>query len=141
MSVPVVGALIEFLRQLGVRWMDGKLAEADARIEVARIRAEAAARIRVSQAEADIQWDQIMAEGSQHSWKDEFWTILLAIPVVLAFIPGAEGYVEDGFRVLSEDVPEWYLYALGTAIAAAFGTRTLTNLVGRAGGSTPPRNE
>lgn len=141
MNMPVIGALIEFLRQLGTRWMDGKLAEADARIEVARIRAEAAARIRVSQAEADIQWDQIMAEGSRTSWKDEFWTIILAVPVVLAFIPGAEPFVEHGFSVLSEDVPEWYLYALGTAIAAAFGVRGLSTLVGRSGQQTPPQQQ
>ena len=69
---------------------------------------------------ADIEWDQLMAEGSKESWKDEYWTIVLSIPAILVFFPGMTAYIKDGFTALNE-VPEWYRIALGTAIAAAFG--------------------
>ena len=38
-----------------------------------------------------------MAENSKTSWKDEFFVIVLSIPLILAFIPGAEGIVDRGF--------------------------------------------
>ena len=73
-----------------------------------------------TQQTADINWDQLMAKGSQSSWKDEWWTIVLSIPAIMAFVPAWAPYVEEGFRVLAE-VPDWYKAALGVAISAAFG--------------------
>ena len=63
-----------------------------------------------------------MAQGSQVSWKDEWFTILLSIPAILAFIPGAVGYVEQGFKALN-GMPDWYKAAFGLAVAASFGYR------------------
>lgn len=73
-----------------------------------------------TQQTADINWDQIMAQGSQNSWKDEFWTIVLALPAIIVFIPGASDYVKEGFLIL-DTMPDWYKAALGVAISAAFG--------------------
>jgi hypothetical protein len=77
------------------------------------------------QATADIKWDQIMAKNSGSSWKDEYWTIVLSIPAVVAFVPGTRQYVMDGFDALMT-MPQWYIAALLTAIAAAFGRSELT---------------
>jgi len=73
------------------------------------------------------EWNRIMAQGANVSWKDEYWTIVLSIPALLAFIPGMDVHVLAGFEVLGK-MPEWYRYALLTAIAAAFGFRQMTNL-------------
>lgn len=70
------------------------------------------------------EWEKIMAEGSVPSWKDEFWTVVLAIPLVLCFIPATVPYIRDGFAVL-ETMPEYYRYWLGLAIGAAFAVRQL----------------
>lgn len=78
-----------------------------------------------TQATADIDWDKTMARASTTSWKDEFWTVLLSIPVVLVFIPDMAPYIADGFVVLKSDVPDWYKAALGIAIGAAFGRNEL----------------
>jgi hypothetical protein len=71
---------------------------------------------------AEIEWDKQMARASETSWKDEFWTLILSIPMVMCFIPGLVKYVEDGFAAL-EKTPAWYKGAIGLAIAAAFGYR------------------
>jgi hypothetical protein len=63
-----------------------------------------------------------MAEGSQSSLRDEWFSGVLSIPLILCFIPGAEGVVEHGFEQLSK-APEWYFYCLGTAILSSFGVR------------------
>ena len=79
--------------------------------------------------QADIGWDIQNTKNAQTSWKDEFWTIVLSIPLVMCFIPGTVEYVRKGFEVLAE-TPEWYRYAVLTAIAAAFGMRQLAKLKG-----------
>lgn len=69
-------------------------------------------------------WDEIQAANAGSSWKDEFFTIIFSIPLILAFIPGAVPYVQTGFAVL-ESMPDWYKAFLGAAVAASFGMRTL----------------
>lgn len=108
-GIPLLGDVLGMVND----WFKGKREEQKAKLEAdisfARRRQE-----------ADISWDQIMAHGSQSSWKDEFWTIVLAIPAVLAFLPFSQPWVLAGFEALI-DTPLWYQTMLGTAIAAAFG--------------------
>ena len=79
-------------------------------------------RILLSEKTSVADWERIMAEGAKSSWKDEWFVIVLSIPLVLAFIPGAEGWVDRGFEQLSK-APDWYFYSLGIAISASFGVR------------------
>ena len=58
--------------------------------------AEAKAKILLSEKTSVADWERIMAENSKTSWKDEFFVIVLSIPLILAFIPGAEGIVDRG---------------------------------------------
>lgn len=74
------------------------------------------------------EWEKIQAEGSKESWKDEFWTIILAVPAIGCFIPaigiypsGAE-IMTAGFAALNT-MPTFYQYWLGVAILTAFGVR------------------
>ena len=67
-------------------------------------------------------WEQLHAKGSQTSWKDEFWTLVFATPMILGFIPGGKKYVDAGFEAL-EAMPQWYQYTLMVMVLAAFGIR------------------
>lgn len=70
----------------------------------------------------EAEWEAIQAENSGHSLKDEFWTIILSIPLVMCFIPDYVQYIKDGFIVL-EEMPDFYQYWLGVAILSSFGVR------------------
>jgi len=70
-------------------------------------------------------WDNIQATNAGSSWKDEWFTLLFSVPLVMAFIPEAVPVVQDGFRVL-EEMPEFYKAFLGAAVAASFGIRALS---------------
>tara|TARA_B110000902_G_scaffold22968_1_gene25529 strand:- start:117 stop:488 length:372 start_codon:yes stop_codon:yes gene_type:complete len=72
-------------------------------------------------------WDEIHAKNSGESWKDEWFTLLFSIPLVLAFIPSAVPYVEQGFKVL-DLMPDWYKQALAVLVAASVGYQKLTQL-------------
>lgn len=97
-----------------------KIAEAKTNAEIQRI---------ATQQQADMQWDDRMAEGSMSSWKDEWWTILLSIPLIMCFIPVLAPYAKTGFETLSTSVPEWYLYAVSVSVAAAFGVKNIIGAI------------
>lgn len=75
----------------------------------------------------DGNWENIHASNSKDSWKDEFWTIVFAIPLVLCFIPETVEYVNLGFAAL-DNTPEWYRYCLITLVGASVGIRNITKL-------------
>lgn len=70
--------------------------------------------------EAEI--ELILSEGMQHSWKDEYWTVVLSIPVIAGFFPAAAPHIAAGFKVL-ETMPVFYQTWLGICVLTAFGIR------------------
>jgi hypothetical protein len=74
-------------------------------------------------------WEQKMAEASNNSWKDEWFTILLSMPIVAIIY----GVLMDSERVIYrvglafnqlDSLPEWYQYLLFVAVLASFGIRS-----------------
>ena len=127
----MIQALIGPLTELAGGWLKGKADKQAAAANLALVEAEAKATIMKSAATSEADWERIMAQGSQSSWKDEWLTILFSIPLVLVFIgdTGRE-IVANGFAAL-ETMPEWYQYTLGVIVAASFGIRSATKFFGR----------
>jgi hypothetical protein len=123
-------ALIGLIANLAGGWLDAKTTKQAAEAKLKLTEAEAKAKIMLSEHTSVADWERIMAEGSKSSWKDEWFVIVLSIPLVLAFIPGAEGWVDRGFAQLSK-APDWYFYSLGIAISASFGVRGATAMFKR----------
>ena len=123
-------ALIGPIADLAGTWMSGKVAEKKDQSATKVAKAQAEAVVMQKKATGEIDWDLEMAKGSQSSWKDEWLTILFSIPLILAFIPGMEDLVRNGFQQL-EQMPEWYQYSLGVIVAASFGVRSATKFFGK----------
>jgi hypothetical protein len=123
-------ALIGPIANIAGSWMNGKLEETKAVSSVKVAKAKAEAAIMEKKATGEIDWDLEMARGSANSWKDEWLTILFSIPLILAFVPGMEDVVANGFARLNE-MPEWYQYSLGVIVAASFGVRSATKFFGK----------
>lgn len=91
------------------------------------------AKMSVIQNDAD--WESKMADASKDSLKDEFWTIVLAIPIFMVGYAIAANdvtiisRVSDGFKAL-EELPEWYQYLLFIAISSSFGVRGVGKIMG-----------
>jgi hypothetical protein len=60
------------------------------------------------------------------SWKDEYLTLVLSIPLFVAFL-GRWGHQTalNGFTALAA-APEWYQLSFLTAVAASFGLRLIS---------------
>ena len=116
-------ALLGPVADLGKTYLSNKAAEKQAKHE---------AKMNVIQNDAD--WETKMADASGQSWKDEFWTIVLAIPIFMvgyAIIVGdmtVIDRVKQAFSALN-DLPEWYQYLLFVAISASFGIKGASKLM------------
>jgi len=84
------------------------------------------AKMNVIQNDAD--WESKMADASASSWKDEFFSIVLTLPL---FFIGYAIAVDDmtivdrvskAFDTLSA-LPDWYQYLLYIAVTASFGVK------------------
>jgi hypothetical protein len=69
-------------------------------------------------------WEEKQADNSNASWKDEWFTIVLSVPLIGAFIPELVPFIAEGFMVL-ETMPDYYKGFLGAAMAASFGIKGL----------------
>jgi hypothetical protein len=91
------------------------------------------AKMNVIQNDAD--WESKMADASNNSLKDEFWTIILAIPIFMigyAIVANDMSVVDrtkQAFQTLNE-LPEWYQYLLFIAISSSFGIKGASKLMG-----------
>jgi len=127
----MIQALIAPLTELVGGWLKGKADKQAAEAKLKLTEAEAKAKIMLSKETSVADWERIMAQGSQTSWKDEWLTILFSIPLVLVFL-GDTGrdIVANGFAAL-ETMPDWYQYTLGVIVAASFGIRSATKFFGK----------
>lgn len=122
----VLGLLFGFLGDMGSKWLDKQKAVADGKVEIAISRAKAMSQIQLSKANAEIEWENSMANASNKSWKDELWTIFFVTILTAAFIPGMEDPIKNGFIIISE-LPDWFGYAVMLAISAAFGKNVVSD--------------
>ena len=79
-------------------------------------------------------WEAKMADASATSWKDEFWTLVLSVPI---FMIGYSIIVDDpsiiertklAFQALDE-LPDYYQYLLFICISASFGIKGVDRLL------------
>ena len=72
------------------------------------------------------EWESKMADASASSYKDEFWTLVLAAPIFMigyAIAMNDVAVIERvgmAFAALNT-LPEWYQYLLFLAVSASFG--------------------
>jgi len=127
----MIQALIGPIAELAGGWLKGKADKQAAESKLKLTEAETKSKILLSEKTSVADWERIMAQGSQTSWKDEWLTILFSIPLVLVFL-GDTGrdIVANGFSAL-ETMPDWYQYTLGVIVAASFGVRSATKFFGK----------
>ena len=126
--------MIQFLgpiASLAGTWLEGRVEKqkAQTQAEVAMKRAEAV--IAEKQATGEIDYDLTAVKQMSSSWRDEFFSLLFAIPMVLAFCGdwGRE-IVFNGFQALQQ-MPTWYQVSLGALVASSVGMRGITKFYSR----------
>lgn len=100
------------------------------RQEIGKAKQEA----KLQQIKSGAEWESKMADASSNSLKDEFWTLVLSVPIFMVGYAIAVNdasvieRVEQGFSALS-NLPEYYQYLLFIAISSSFGIRGVDRLM------------
>jgi len=109
--------------ELGKEFLQGKAEEK-----------KAVQQRKINQINNDADWESKMAEASGNSWKDEYLTIVLTLPIIAvgyAVVTGDSSVIDrlnEGFTAL-EKTPEWYQYLLFLACSAAFGLKSADKIM------------
>lgn len=131
MAIPFLGDIIGGVIDVAKRLVPDRAAEAAAKAAKDARQQEIDGALHEKQVEG-IQkaedyasaWNLAQANAAQTSWKDEYWTIVISIPLIGAFVPGCAEYIKRGFDAFST-MPTWYQASVGVAISAAFGFQQL----------------
>lgn len=115
---PIAGVATTFLKNRAEK------AVAKQKLAVAKIEAQ------TKKVEQDGAWEIEQAKASQDSWKDELWTVFFVLLLSACFYPPAQPYIEDGFRFLREDLPEWLSWSIMASIGASFGLKSIGRIKG-----------
>ena len=98
------------------------------RTETKKLMAEAEQTHVRKMAEGEIDYAIATQKNMQNSWRDEWFTVILSIPLLIVFGAIFFGKYEwidklkEGFQTL-DSLPDWYIWALMAAIASSFGLK------------------
>ena len=124
--IPVISGLVKMAGGIFGAYQERKMVKAEGKVKIEQALVDGQIKRIQTAMDNDQQIDLMATRGMMHSWKDEWFTILLSIPVIMAFIPIPEvqALVGAGFQILKNDTPEWYQYCFIGAIVASFGIRS-----------------
>ena len=126
----MIQALLGPLGSLASTWLNSRVETKAAETRMKVSEADAKAKIMLSAATSEADWEKIMAQGTQNSLKDEYLVLLFSILLILAFCGDwGRQTVADGFAALST-MPDWYQYTLGVIVASSFAVRSATKFFG-----------
>lgn len=111
--------------------LEAKKVELSSQLEIAKLQAT------VAKTEQDGVWENTQATNSNNSWKDEFWTLILSLPMILVTVsplidmfmdpePYQKGaLIQAAMTSLAafDKFPDWYVLLISVAVGAAFGVR------------------
>jgi len=98
------------------------------RTETKKLMAEAEQTHIRKMAEGEIDFAIATQKNMAESWRDEWFTIILSIPLLIVFgaiffgKPEWIDKLQEGFSTLN-NLPEWYIWALMASIASSFGLK------------------
>jgi hypothetical protein len=119
------GTVISTLGGLAKDYFKGKVEEQKIKQEV-----------KLEKLRTDADWEARMADASANSFKDEWFTILLSLPIIFVGYGVAMDDMEviervhRAFEVL-HGLPEWFQYLLYTAVLASFGIKGVDKIFKR----------
>lgn len=64
----------------------------------------------------------------RNSWRADYVLFLWSLPVVMVFIPPTRDAAREGFRLLSTEVPPWYIQLGAVMVGSIYGLRKAAQL-------------
>lgn len=118
----IIGGVLKPIGDYFSRKQEIKAVQHQNELEILKAEGERKAQLMRDGLTADLAWETEFAKQAASSYKDEYTLIVVSIPLVMAFIPGAAHYVMEGFESFSK-TPMWYQIMVQTIFYATYGIR------------------
>jgi hypothetical protein len=115
------GAVIDYFKQKQQLKQQLTLAKLQGKIDIQKAKDSLA--VQQLQSDTQLEHDQLTSPGN--SLRQDWVLLLLSTPLVMAFIPPLQPYVESGFKALAQ-CPGWYKYTTVTVLLAIYGIRKVS---------------
>jgi len=108
------------------------VAKGEVEVKLARLKskiaiAEAKSTMAINKANAEHDWENIVASQMAQTWKDEYLTLFYTIIFAGLFLPFTRPFIQEGFDAAGQ-LPQWYIWTLTAITGATFGLRAFTKL-------------
>ena len=120
------GSIFSGITNLAGTWLKGKQEKAQLKTKIELTKLKSIEK----KIQQDGNWEELQANASADSWKDELWTVCFVIIIFACFIPALQPYIENGFKFLREDCPEWLSWGILASIGASFGLKSISKFKG-----------
>ncbi|BAQ86555.1 hypothetical protein [uncultured Mediterranean phage uvMED] len=114
-------ALLGPIGNIATTFLKNRAEKAKAKQKLAVAKIEATTK----KVQSDANWEASAMDASKDSIKDELWTICFILLIIACFIPAAQPYIENGFKFLREDCPDWLSWGILASIGASFGLKSI----------------
>ena len=114
-------ALLGPIANIATTFLKNRAEKAKAKQKLAVAKIEATTK----KVQSDANWEASAMDASKDSIKDELWTICFILLIIACFIPAAQPYIENGFKFLREDCPDWLSWGILASIGASFGLKSI----------------
>lgn len=119
-------AVVEYFQQRQKLKQDLELAKLQGKIDLEKAKAQY--EIQKLQSDTQLEHDQLTSPGN--ALRQDWVLLLLSTPLVMAFIPPLQPYVDQGFSVLDK-CPVWYRATTVTILLAIYGIRKTMDVIKR----------
>lgn len=116
--------IIKGIIGLGKGAIEAKKMKQEKRLELDLKKMEHRATLDTMNQKAMSDYDIEAIKAQKESWKDEYLTILMSLPIIGSFVPGVQENIATGWKYVAL-APDWYVLSFLGIVAATFGLRWL----------------
>ena len=124
-GIGLLGGLITGILGIFKKKQERKLAKEDHKMKMDEALTNAKIEKAQKREDADIKWEQTSLE--QSGWKDEFFLVVIAAPIIACFFPWLVPHVKSGFLAIREVIPDSWMYLFYLMAGAAYGSKKVLN--------------
>lgn len=118
MAIGVITAVGGFLTSMVNGWTETK----KTKTELKKAELVADSEFKQKKLSSDSDYDTAAINAQKYSWKDEFLTLTIVMPLVCTFLPWTQHYVLSGWEALDK-APIWYQVILCGVYVSVFGLK------------------
>lgn len=109
---------------IGKGAIEARKVKQEKQLEIDLKKIENQGKLDIAGQKATTDYDIEALKQQKNSWKDEYLTLIMSLPIILSFVPVVQENIATGWEYVAL-APDWYVLSFLGIVAATFGLRWL----------------